>query len=882
MRYLLVAFLILVPGLQIQAQSEKLDQARERLLHGNYAEAISQFQKLIKAKDGGSKAAIGLSRAYRRVGKYEDALSALDEGLRAHPKSADLLAEKADLLLFRGRWEEAAKNAQAALDKNDNHYLAHYALARLYQNQGEMRKAAKELVWFIRAYANNDIPDMENLCLVGLAAVERARWDARLADQFQFVLTEIWRFAAKEDDDYWWAEYYTGELLREKYNNAGAHGAFTRALKINPRAAEVIASKGMMALERYQMGEADLYVKQALKINPKLPDALRLKADIFLTAGDTSKAMEYLEKAKAINPRSEETLARIGSCLFLDGKKEKLEEHIRKVQKQNPRAGLFFQELAERLDQRKRYYDAERYYKLAIKLRPGYVSSRNNLGLLYMRLGKEAEAKEVLEDAFESDSFNIRVYNTLKVLDHLETYSTLKTKHFEIRYDKKNDPTLARFVAKYLENIYEELAAEFQYRPKGPILIELFNKHEMFSGRVIALPDLHTIGACTGKMVAMVSPYEKSGVIAKPFNWNRVLRHELVHIFNLEQTRFMVPHWFTEGLAVRAEEIPHPPMWNRLLLERVDNKKLLDLDNIHLGFIRPRSQDEWQLAYLQSKLYVDYLIKTHGLKAIGEFLEVYRQGKNTRAALKKVCNLSQEEFEKGYLNFLKETAENLSGKAPEKRLTFSELKAANQKDPNNADIAARLGEQYLNLGNIKKARTLADKALGNNQQHPLASYVKARLLLQDGDLPRAKKQLQKGIDRKSPNVKVVKMLGTLLFKEKKYSDAADLFELGRKAEPYENYWLLQLGRCYRQNGEDEKLIGVLKEYVPTDSDDPSSRRLLAKLLSKAGNHREAEKYAREVLEIDVLDDVARETLTESLKAQNKEQELQELNKLFGE
>ena len=72
-------------------------------------------------------------------------------------------------------------------------------------------------------------------------------------------------------------------------------------------------------------------------------------------------------------------------------------------------------------------------------------------------------------------------------------------------------------MADYLEQIYADLSEKFQYEPKGPILIEVFNNHEMFSGRVVALPDLHTVGACTGRMFAMASPNGKG--IRKPFNW---------------------------------------------------------------------------------------------------------------------------------------------------------------------------------------------------------------------------------------------------------------------------------------------------------------------------------------------------------------------------
>ncbi len=149
------------------------------------------------------------------------------------------------------------------------------------------------------------------------------------------------------------------------------------------------------------------------------------------------------------------------------------------------------------------------------------------------------------------------------------------TKHFRLRYDPKNDKVLARFMAKYLGGHLRRVGRTNSIIVRRePILIEVFNKHEMFSGRVVALPDLHTIGACTGRMIAMVSPHDKSKVIGKPFNWVRVIRHELVHVFNLEQTKFQVPHWFTEGLAVTNEGMGDPPRWRVAAGGKVGGQRL--------------------------------------------------------------------------------------------------------------------------------------------------------------------------------------------------------------------------------------------------------------------------------------------------------------------
>jgi tetratricopeptide (TPR) repeat protein len=59
----------------------------------------------------------------------------------------------------------------------------------------------------------------------------------------------------------------------------------------------------------------------------------------------------------------------------------------------------FYHELAEYLEDRKLYLQAESYFKKAVELRPKYSAPRTSLGLLDMRLGKEKEGKEILTAA---------------------------------------------------------------------------------------------------------------------------------------------------------------------------------------------------------------------------------------------------------------------------------------------------------------------------------------------------------------------------------------------------------------------------------------------------------------------------------------------------
>jgi cellulose synthase operon protein C len=878
MRYL-SAFLAIVCSVpSAHGQGVTLQEARQRLLRGNYAEARAHFEALAKDTKYKVAATVGIYQCFLSEGEYDKALAVVDAALKADPDLAALETRRGEVLYLRGRWDDAEKALDGALSHDKEQFLAHWIRAQIYRDRGDLKKAGDDLVWFVRTFANRgeNITDPEELLLVGLAEVERARWDKRLLDSFRVVLNDVWTPLFKKHPDFWPAEYEAGRLFLEKYNFEKALPALDKVLAINPRAAEAMVSKGVAALERFDLEDAEQLAERALKVNPRLTSALRLQTDILLIAGAYADALKVLEKATAVNPREEATLARIAACHLLQGKEADFKTVVDEVRKYNSKCGLFYAELAEKLDERKWYPEAEKFYKQALKLRPQLTTARNHLGLLYMRLGQEDDAKTVLEEATQADPFNVRVVNSLRVLDHLESYDTLKTDHFLVRFDPKHDKALGAFVAKYLEKLYADFADLFQYRPDGPFLIEILNNHDMFSGRVTALPDLRTIGACTGRMVAMCSPRDKAGRITQPFNWARVLRHELVHVFNLEQTNFKVPHWFTEGLAVSQEGFPMPPIWYELLKRRVGTGELMNLDNIHLGFIRPASGEEWQLAYLQSFQYVEYLKKTYGKERIGDFLKAFGEGKSTDFALTKYCAVSKADFEKGYRQYLEELVRKFAGKPAEKVLSFKELETAVAKDPGNADLNAKLAERYLLLGDKATAEKLAAKALEAKGNQPLATYVRAQMV--DRDM--AVRMLDAAVDRTAPNLKVLRLLGKLRLDAKEYDAAASIFELGRKAEPYESVWLIELAKIYKASQNTDKLIGVLIDLVPTNADDLEARKLLAQLLLKAGRNGEAERYAREALEIDVLDATAQQTLDAALRAQNKIAEADELRKLL--
>jgi tetratricopeptide (TPR) repeat protein len=858
-------------------------EARQRLQRGNYAEARDGFAPFLKSEKLAPKAAIGIARSWQAEGDNSKAITALDDALKAAPDNLDLRAVRADLLYSLGQWADAIKDADAVLANNEKHFLARWVKARILRDNGDMAAADKEVRWFVREYsdaenADKPITDSELLLIVGQAGSENALWNNR-PQQFTFILNEVYRDALKFDPDCWQAENLAGRMLLEKHNRPDALDAFDKALKINPKAVEALVGKGLVALDTFDLKDAENFAEQALKINGKHPEALRLKADVLVAGGDLVSAERLLTAAKLINPRDEATLARLAACFHLMNRPDEVTKLAKETAAFDEKPAVFYHDLGAVLESRKQYAMAEEYFRKAAELRPMLPASRAGLGLLLMRTGQEGEAKKTLESALKADPFNVRVSNSLRVLKHLDAYQVTETPHYVLKYDGKTDKVLAAFLADFLEETHAEFKKQFAYEPPGKVLIEVFSTREMFSGRTIALPSLPdaAAGACTGRVISFPSPKAEGG---RPFNWARVVRHEQTHAFNLIQTDYRVPHWLTEGLAVRSEGGGRPPAWLAVLRDRHARSQLLDLDNITLAFVRPRSEDDWPLAYCQALLYVEYTTKTHGEAAIAKLLDAYRAGGDTATVLQKALGAEKTAFEAGYRKYVDEVVKS-SGprKRSEKVMTFAELEAANKKTPDDADIMARLAAEYVRRNKPAEARKLADAALAKEKGHPLASVVKARMLSRDKDDAAALALLEEAAKENPDDPRVLAALGKAYLEAKELAKAADAFERGRKAAPLEADWLTELARIYAALKKDAELITVLQEIASRDPDDLAVRVRLTRLYLKS-QPASAERYAKESLYIDVMNEEARELLLESLRAQMKDAEAEKIAKRF--
>ena len=848
-----------------------LVEARRLFLSGNYAEAQDAYVAAAKADP--IAAVVGQVRCLTATGKREEAEVLLMTALADEPKSAALHAESAQQAFDRGDYANAEQHVAAALAFDVKCRLARWIQAELFRVQGKLDEAGKAYRWFVDDYnATEQFDEPDDLYLIGLGAAQFARWN-RLSDQFGFLVNDLLPSALELDKQYWPAKLASGRLFLEKYNEPEAGRDLKAALTLNPQSAEVHTALAELSLQNYNLEAAKKSLARALEIHPGYVPALLATADAHLMNFETHEAIAVLEQAQKVNPVDEATLGRLAAAYaVVDGwtdaaaQSTRFKKIVDDANARNPHAGEFYLALARTFDHTRRFPAAAQYYRTATEKMPQLTTTRGELGLMLMRLGEEVEAKKLLDESFEIDPFNVRVSNMRKVLDVLSEYAILETKHFVIKFDRVQDEILARYAAKYLEEeVYPELTKLYGFEPEGKSLFEIFNRsrntngHGWFSARMVGLPYVGTVGACAGKMVALASPND----MPQKFNWARVLKHEFVHVLNLQQSRFNIPHWYTEALAVESEGGQRPAEWNQLLAERVPKGELFNLDTINLGFVRPKTSLNWQMAYCQAQLYAQYMVKTYGDDALAKMLAAYRDNLTTKEALRRCFNVEQATFERGYLVFVRNIAKDLSTASPTDEIAFSQLMRQHREKPDDPEAASQLAAVYLQQEKYPEARKLIDVVLAKSPQHPRANYVRARLHLVVGEESEAVARLDDSLDREKPDAAALTLLASLKFKLGEAAAAEELYALGHKKFPHDPKWGKALAKIYLVTKNEPKLAESLESLARADADDLVVRKKLAAMALDREDYAQARHWATEAIYCDVLDATAHRVLAEA-------------------
>lgn len=898
--------------------ADLLKTAYEHKQHGRYEEAREVYakveQKLAKDSDQNAdknsdsrwKLLQGQIQIDWETGKNKAAFERLEAGLKQDAKRPALQALAAQLNYETGQYPEAERHVAQALALDADQPLARLIQANLLTAAGKIDEANEAYRWFVQYYNRAQPDDAETLLVIAEGATQYARWNS-VSQIFNFVVNTLCPDALKADPLAWEASYLSGSILQEKYNRPQSAEEFQSALKTNSQAAPVYVSLARSAMEIREFDTSNELLERALDLNPRLLSGLLLKCDLELLNGQYTEALKTAQAAEKVNPRDQLVLARKAACfLLLDGVPDLAElkqyfDHSKAEDKptgnasrfsklltqllaRNPKPGYFLFEVGNLLETRRQFAFAEFAYLKTRELMPQLSGPLTSLGMLYMQMGKTDLAQQTLNDAFRADPYHVRVSNMRKVLGVLESYGSIVTDHFVIRYDSKADYILGQYMADYLEEIYPELVEQFGYEPPGKTQFEIYHDakglsaHQWFSARMIGLPWIQTIGASTGAVVALTSPTS----MKEPFNWASVLKHELVHVFTIQQTKYKIPHWFTEALAVRSEGAARPQKFNQLLVERVPKNEIYGLDELDGVFARPKSSGNWNFAYCQSLLCSDFMLDEFGKDALKKLLQSYQRQGSTATAIEECFGIKQAEFEKRYHAYLHKIADSLKGYQSEANdLGFRELEKEYKAHQDDPDLAGRYAYRLLRLRKKGEARSIARDVLKKDPAQPQAALTIAHLELLSEDQESALQVLQAPLKVKTPDVAVLSLAGKLLLKQGQFDQALPLYQKGHAAYPYQTEWLQGLSIIYQQQKNTRAMEETHLKLVHLDPTDETSMKLLMEGYQKEGQLEKALHWGQEALHVDVLDPETHQHLAEiALKLNRKKLAIRELRMLL--
>jgi len=209
---------------------------------------------------------------------------------------------------------------------------------------------------------------------------------------------------------------------------AGASDAADMLRAKFPQFAPAHFLRGDLALEQGDFELARACLERAAQLAPGAPQPRAALGDALLRRGDAQAAVRELEAALTIDPEFGSARHLLGSALLRLGESERASSEFAAKTQERPRMlGDAWSERAQefsvlvevrveralKLMDQNRVEEAVQLLELARRTRPGELQVLVNLGIAYLRLGKQEAAQDALEAALRLAPDDFRVHLNL-------------------------------------------------------------------------------------------------------------------------------------------------------------------------------------------------------------------------------------------------------------------------------------------------------------------------------------------------------------------------------------------------------------------------------------------------------------------------------------
>ncbi len=602
-------------------------------------------------------------------GDYDAALKRVAAAVAETPGAEDAQLLQIEVLLARGRAEEADLALAAAL---------------------RVLPQSIRLLWLGRdvAFANGR-PDIAALRLDQLRQLYGSRPGAyrNPADLVVFgraalllgadpkdVLTRVYAVAQKAAPTRRDAYLARGELALEKNDYALAATAFEEGAKQVPNDPDLWCglARAHEGGDRKAMLEA---LEAALKLNPRHVPSLLLRADHAIDGEGYGDAEEVLAEILEVNPDQPDAWALRAVLAHLRNDpagEAKARAAALRVWPTNPRVDW---RIGEKLSGKYRFAEGAERQRQALLNDKSYTRAKAQLASDLLRLGENDEGWRLAQEVHKEDGYDVEAFNLVTLNDTMSKFTTLRNEDFVVRMTAHEAAVYGPLVLDLLDRAKKALVGKYGAELVAPTTVEIFADPKDFAVRTFGMPDIPGfLGVCFGRVVTANSP---ASTAKSNTNWQAVLWHEFCHVVTLQLTKNKMPRWLSEGISVYEERQENPawgqhmtPVYRDLILK--DGKEgLTPVRSMSAAFLAPPSPERLQFAYYQASLVVEFLIETHGLEKLRAVLRALRDGVDINSALAKHL-APLDEIEKAFVVYARDLARKLgpglNWEKPEKEL----------------------------------------------------------------------------------------------------------------------------------------------------------------------------------------------------------------------
>lgn len=643
-----------LPELKFPAYFGELDKARALAFAGRYKTALIMLTKVTQ----GDAAEIAQVKATAQaaIGRRDEALNVLSApAVKDNPKIQVL---RATITTELGRYRDAIAQLKAHLEKNPDSLAGHYYLGDVSEKIGDLVTARTQYAWIYDKYFNQwqgqgakAFEDAEQVTLLGRAFDRHAVLNSAYAGNPGLPNLMLKVFVQAYDiidRSYWPAHVAAAEHFMAHNNSPEAAKEIAKALQGNPNDVRCHVLAGLIAREQWNFDAVDRQIAAIRKVDADSVDGDILETRTLLQQRRPQDAEIPAKRVLGKQPDNIEVMGLLAGAYALELKEDKVSEMLAAVEKIDPRNASAYVELADVLSAMRQYPRSEKMYRIAVERAPWLIEARNGLGLLLTQSGDEDGAKIALDAAYAMDPFNYRTTNYLILLDKMAKMAKVETEHFVILYDKTNDPIIPEYFPQYVESIYNSVCGDFHHVPTQKTYIEVFPSHDEFSARITGSPWIGTVGASTGRVIAIAAPRRGDGPMMSPFNWAQVIRHEYTHTVTLSATENRISHWMTEGLAVSEEHAPIRWEWVPMLYNAVKKKQLFTIEDLTWAFVRPKRPQDRPLGYAESLWICQYIEQRWNHETILKMMDLYKQGLSETDVFQQALGMDTKQFFKDF------------------------------------------------------------------------------------------------------------------------------------------------------------------------------------------------------------------------------------------